>query len=601
MNKINEKIYEELTNLIDNSVIEKILKKIIITDDMTHEEIYFLNLLIENDKKNNFLRIKYIYLLEASLTFGYFVDKVQDRRIFKIAVSGLTVYNRIIVSKILRKYEKKSIIRLEKTFFNILNTKTEDTINKNIESNNGEELINIKHAYLDSYKAIAMAHENYTAAVSQFFYVISEIMLLFLKPLFFDNRYGLVRNSFNIIFLSSYSLFICFILFGKRTINLDHHKNNGVDITDEILNFFINLNIIVEKNKVKDELSILLQKMTKVISDPNFFRGYEWCKISKNYMDMGNKYKILETLSSLVINDDYLFTLSSSVKSAIIIFENKVYYARKKLKLLSELLYILKLKPYHISNTIIWDQDKKYTYLFVLQNITVEYKETDKYFVVLMNVNLVFEFDRIHFIYGNSGCGKTTLINALMKKVKIHSGSIKFLNEYENYTYFSIRKYLTHLTSESILFSKSIYYNVTFGMNEQVLNEKKDEISQEIIKYMNLLKLNNFIEDLNIKNSKKLSKGQTQRVAIIRLFINIIFDNIKILFLDEFTSNIDNEMEIIIFKELLQLQSKFHLTIFIISHNMYNMKYSDFNYKFNVDERSITKYITKKDDTLCIQ
>ena len=135
----------------------------------------------------------------------------------------------------------------------------------------------------------------------------------------------------------------------------------------------------------------------------------------------------------------------------------------------------------------------------------------------------------------------------------------------------------------------------------EVLNEKKDEISQEIIKYMNLLNINSFIPDINSKNSKKLSKGQTQRVAIIRLFINIIFDNIKILFLDEFTSNIDNEMEIIIFKELLQLQSKFHLTIFIISHNMYNMKYSDFNYKFNVDERSITKYITKKDDTLCIQ
>ena len=601
MNKLPEKVYEELIKLIDNSVIEKIIKKIIITDDMTHEEIYFLNLLIENDKKNNFLRIKYLYLIEALAAFGYFVDKVQDRRIFKIAVSGLSVYNRTIVSKILRKYEKKSIIRLEKTFFNILNTKTEDTINKNIESNNGEELINIQHAYLDSYKAIAMAHENYTAAVAQFFYVISEIMILFLRPLFFDNRYGLVRNSFNIIFLSSYSLFICFNLFAKRSKNFfDNPKNNGVDITDEILNFFINLNIIVEKNKVKDELSILLQKMTKVISDPNFFRGYEWCKISKNHMDMANKYKILETFSSLVINDDYLVTLSSSVKSSIILFENKVYFARKKLKLLSELLYILKLKSYRISNPIIWDQDKKYDYLFVLQNITVEYKETDKYFVVLMNVNLVFEFDRIHFIYGNSGCGKTTLINALMKKVKIHSGSIKFLNEYENYTYFSIRKYLTHLTSESILFSKSIYYNITFGMNEQVLNEKKDEILQEIIKYMNILNMNSFIPDINSKNSKKLSKGQTQRVAIIRLFINIIFDNIKIVFLDEFTSNIDNEMEIIIFNELLQLQSKFHLTIFFISHNMFNMKYSDFNYKFNVDERSITKYITKKDDILCV-
>jgi ABC-type transport system involved in cytochrome bd biosynthesis fused ATPase/permease subunit len=189
----------------------------------------------------------------------------------------------------------------------------------------------------------------------------------------------------------------------------------------------------------------------------------------------------------------------------------------------------------------------------------------------------------------------------MTKKLKIRNGSIKILNEYENYTYFSIRKYLAHLTSESILFPKSIYYNITFGMNEQLLNENKDEISQHIIKYMNILNMNSFVPDIKSKNSKKMSKGQTQRIAIIRLFINIIFDNIKIVFLDEFTSNIDNEMEIIIFNELLQLQSKFHLTIFFISHNMFNMKYSDFNYKFNVDERSITKYITKKDDILCVQ
>jgi len=600
MNKLPEKVYEELIKLIDNSVIESIIKKLIITNDMTPEEVCFINILIENDKKNNFLRIKYIYLLEASIKFSYFVDNVQDRRIFKIAVSALGVYNRTLFSKILRKYEKKSIIRLEKTFFNVFNMKIEDNINKNIESNNGEELINIQHTYLDSYKVIAAAYENYSSVIQHFFTFISEGMLLSLRPLFFDTRYGFLKNTFNITFLSSYLIFVCFILFKKRSENMDRH-NNGVDITDEILNFFNNLNIIVEKNKVKDELSKLLQKIVNVVSDPNFISAYELDQISKNHVKVMNKFKILETISSLIINDDYLFTLSVGVKSALAAFERKVYFARKKLKTSCELIDILKLKSYHVSNPIIWDQDKKYDYLFVLQNVTVEYKECDKYFVVLMNVNLSFEFNRIHFIYGNSGCGKTTLINTMTKKLKIRNGSIKMLNEYENYTYFSIRKYLAHLTSESILFPKSIYYNITFGMNEQLLNENKDEISQHIIKYMNILNMNSFVPDIKSKNSKKMSKGQTQRIAIIRLFINIIFDNIKIVFLDEFTSNIDNEMEIIIFNELLQLKSKFHLTIFFISHNMFNMKYSDFNYKFNVDERSITKYITKKDDILCVQ
>jgi hypothetical protein len=111
-----EKIFEQLFKLIDNSAIETLIKKITISEKMTPEEVNFINLLIENDKKNNFLRIKYIYVLEGLIGFGYFADKVQDRRIFKTVVSGLTQYNRKIFSKILRKYEKKSIIGIEKTF-----------------------------------------------------------------------------------------------------------------------------------------------------------------------------------------------------------------------------------------------------------------------------------------------------------------------------------------------------------------------------------------------------------------------------------------------------------------------------------------------------
>jgi ABC-type multidrug transport system fused ATPase/permease subunit len=596
-----EKIFEQLFKLIDNSVIETIIKKITISKTTTPDEVNFINLLIENDKKNNFLRIKYIYVLEALIGFGYFADKVQDRRIFKIVVSGLTVYNRRIFSKILRKYEKKSIIGIEKTFLNIFNTKTEDSINKNIELNNGEELINIQHVYLDSYKAIATSYENYTRVVQQFCSFINDIILLFLRPFFFDTRYGIVRGSFNIVFISIYSALLFFLFKPpKKTKDSIKCSENGIEITDDILTFFNNLNIIVEKNKVKDELSNLLQKIIKVISDQKFIDAHQIHKVNTQHLGFMNIFKILETTTSLIINDAYLFALSASVKSGIISFEEKVIIFRKKLNMSSELLDIINLKSYRISNPIMWNQDKKYDYLFVLQDVTVGYKENDKYIPIFININLNFELNNIHFIYGNSGSGKTTLINTLMGKIKNKNGSIKFLNEYENYTYFSIRKYLTTLTSESILFSKSIYYNIIFGINKQVLNEKKDEILQEIIKYMNLLNMKNYIENIKNKNSKKLSKGQTQKVAIIRLFINIIFDNIKILFLDEFTSNIDCEMEILIFNELLQLHSKYNLTIFIVSHNLYNIKYSDFNYKFNVDEWSITKSITNKDD-MCIQ
>lgn len=593
-----EKIFEQLFKLIDNSIIETILKKVIIADDMTPEQVSFINLFIENDKKNNFLRIKYIYISEFLKNFGYFADKVEDRRIFKIIVSGFSVYNRQLFAKILRKHEKKSITKIENKILNLLSTKVEDVINKNIELYNGEELINTRHVYLDSYKVIAMVYASYNNIIVSFCEFVTQITLLFLRPLFFSTRYGMLRNSFNIIFVSSYSLLIYFFLL--KDIEGEFNSASGKHISDDIITFFNNLNIIVEKNKMKEELSKLLQNIIKVVSHPKFLNEYQPSENNKSKIKIMTKYKILETIASLVVNDAYLISLKEPIDDTMSVLAERVYSFKQKLSMSSEIIDILKQKSYRISNPIAWNQDAKYDYLFVLQDVTVEYKENDKHIPVFVNVNLRFEMNDIHFIYGNSGSGKTTLINALMKKLKIKNGSIKFLNEYEDYTYFSIRKYITFLTSESILFSKSIYYNITFGMNEQVLNEKKDEISQEIIKYMNLLNMKSFISDINTKNSKKLSKGQTQRVAIIRLFINIIFDNVKILFLDEFTSNIDNDMEIIIFTELLQLHSRHSLTIFMISHNMYNIKYSDFNYKFNVDKRSITKYITNKDDVSCV-
>lgn len=599
-----EKIVDELFKLVDNSSIEKILKSITILDNMTKEEVHFINLFIENDKKNNFSRIKYLYALEFSISYGYLVDKIENRVIFKIITSELSVYIRTTLTKTLQKYEKITIINIEKTILNILNAKMEDGINKNIESMNGKELINVQHAYLDSYNVIVRVYENYTKVIQQFFIVINEIILLFLRPFFFDTNYGFLRNSLNITFISIYSLCLYNFLFKP---SLDEKKNNTKrcvnqqNITKDILTFFNNLNIIVEKNKVEDELSNLLNSMVKVISDPTFINLHQLRKCNNNHLNVMKTYKRLETIASLIVNDSYLFTLSSTVKFAIMSLVDKIYAFKQILNMSSEIIDIINLKSYYISDPILWDQTKNYEYLFVLKDVAVEYQENNKYTPVLIDVNLNFELNGIHFIYGNSGSGKTTLINILMKKIKIKNGSIKFLNQYENYTYFSIRKYLSYLTSESILFSKSIYYNIIFGLNENVLKKRKDEIYQEIIKYMNIFNMKSFIPDINSKNSKKMSKGQTQRIAIIRLFINIIFDNVKILFLDEFTSNIDNDMEKIIFNELLQLHSRFPFTIFFISHNMYNMKYSNFNYKFNVDEYSITKSITNKEDVLCIE
>ena len=178
----------------------------------------------------------------------------------------------------------------------------------------------------------------------------------------------------------------------------------------------------------------------------------------------------------------------------------------------------------------------------------------------------------------------------LQKRIKIENGVIQFFGIHEEYTYFSIRKYTTYIASESALFCKDLYYNITYGVDEKKIKEK--EIMEEITKYITLFSLVKFIQTVNTKNTTNLSKGQTQRVAIIRLFIDIIFNDRRILFLDEFTSNIDNKNEKIIYTELRNLQKIYNFTVFYVSHNLYNIKYSDYNYEIDTETHSIQKNIT---------
>ena len=111
---------------------------------------------------------------------------------------------------------------------------------------------------------------------------------------------------------------------------------------------------------------------------------------------------------------------------------------------------------------------------------------------------------------------------------------------------------------------------------------------------MTLFNLKIFIPLIKIKNAKKLSSGQQQRIILINLMLDIIYNNKKIIFLDECTANIDVDNEQIIFQELKKLQYIYSITIFYTSHNQSNMEYSDFNYIINTDTFSVSKQVTKQ-------
>jgi len=585
-----EFVYTEIFKLVDDSYIENLLKLITITNDMCESDKKMIEILIQNDKNFNFKRIKYLFIVELSSNFGHFADRVNDRVIFKLSTTFFTILNRNILSKKYNENEKNVIINLEKTCFKEFNKNTANVILKDIEKNKNIDDSFIQNVYLESYNNVLIIFETYTLIIKKLFNFITESILLLLTPLFFYQRHGVIRSTFNIFFSIGYTVSEFFLIFKHLENEDDNENSDDFKIKNNIISVFRNINIIIENNTLKKELSGTLNNIMKLLRNNDFRKRYELNSTKKNYVKKMDKYKIIETLASLTINDAYLFNLTESSERAVQELGEQLIQLNKKLPMVREFTKILLYAdPYYTGETISWNCDRSSENIFTLKNVTIEYEEDNIINIVLENINLNFEKGKSHFIYGNSGCGKTTLLNALMKRIKIKNGSIMFFGL--DYTYFSIRAYLSYITSENALFSKSLYYNITYGLNKKIVSEQKNKIMTKITEYMNLFGLEKFISKMQTKNSTKLSKGQIQRVAILRLFIHIIFNDKKILFLDEFTCNIHNDMEKIIFTELRNLQNIYPFTLFYISHNLYNKKYSDYIYEITSDTRSISKNI----------
>ncbi len=196
-----------------------------------------------------------------------------------------------------------------------------------------------------------------------------------------------------------------------------------------------------------------------------------------------------------------------------------------------------------------------------VENIKVEYNNN----TVIQDLSFtVKEGDKIA-ITGDSGKGKTSLINALMGFVPISQGKItwfgKELNQ-ENLT--DIRKEISWLPQETALYFESvkemIYTPFTFKNN-------KTEIPTEE-EIFRIFKIFNLPEDILNKNIDEISGGQKQRLLLTGIFLL----HKPVMILDEPTSSVDENNKKIITDFIL---SKKDLTLIAISHDPYWIKESD--------------------------
>ena len=181
---------------------------------------------------------------------------------------------------------------------------------------------------------------------------------------------------------------------------------------------------------------------------------------------------------------------------------------------------------------------------------------------VLKNVCLDVNVGECVALVGNSGGGKTTIVNLLPRFYDIQSGQIMIDGiDIRDYTLESLRKNIAIVFQDNFLFSGTIRDNVKVGRPDATDEEIRQALDLAYLtEFVNSLKngLDTFIGERGIL----LSGGQKQRIAIARAFIK----NAPVIILDEATSALDNKSEATVQKAIDNLMKD--RTVFVIAHRL---------------------------------
>jgi subfamily B ATP-binding cassette protein MsbA len=181
---------------------------------------------------------------------------------------------------------------------------------------------------------------------------------------------------------------------------------------------------------------------------------------------------------------------------------------------------------------------------------------------VLKHIDLTVNQGETIAIVGNSGGGKTTLVNLLPRFYDVTHGAITVDGaDIRNFTLKSLRQNIAVVFQDNFLFDGTIRENIMIG-NE---NASAEQLKRAIkLAYLDdfLKTLKDGIDTQIGERGVLLSGGQRQRVAIARAFLK----NAPILVLDEATSALDNKSEAVVQKAIENLMHD--KTVFVIAHRL---------------------------------
>lgn len=210
----------------------------------------------------------------------------------------------------------------------------------------------------------------------------------------------------------------------------------------------------------------------------------------------------------------------------------------------------------------------KFQQSVLLDNASFRYPNAPNGFL-LSGVNLEVRTGEVVALVGPSGAGKTTLANLVPRFYDVESGAVRIDGkDVRDLQLASLRGKIGMVAQETFLFNDTVANNIRYGKpkakDEEIREAARNAMAEEFI-----LQMPNRYDTIIGERGLRLSGGQRQRLAIARALLK----NAPILILDEATSHLDSESEILVQRALQTLMS--NRTVIVIAHRLSTIRRAD--------------------------